>query len=134
MSPEAQRLAIAKACGKGWTLDPDGFWCLPDYTEDLNAMHEAENTLTPFQRRVHGKHLLDTLNEIAVGYVSNYDSQLQSLSRVASAKPAQRAEAFLRTLGLWKESPCADGQCGKYRTMSGGCPVCGDPCQWTLPP
>ena len=63
MSPEAQRIAIAKACG--WVPElwsegrytrwfKDGKYAyqpnhddreLPDYCADLNAMHEAESLL-----------------------------------------------------------------------------------------
>lgn len=77
---------------------------VPDYCNDLNAMHEAENKLTPFQRIKHGHFLQEILNEAVVGFVSNYESELKSLSRVASATAAQRAEAFLRTLGKWEEA------------------------------
>jgi hypothetical protein len=75
-----------------------------DFCNDLNAMHEAENKLTPFQRIKHGHFLQETLNEAVVGFVSNYESELKSLSRVASATARQRAEAFLRTLRKWEET------------------------------
>ena len=117
MNNEQINIAIAKACG--WNRefdgnheepewywippnDPDGDGELPDYCNDLNAMHEAENKLTPFQRIKHGHFLQDILNESVVGFVSNYESQLKSLSRVASAPARQRAEAYLRTIGKWK--------------------------------
>ena len=64
MTPEAQRIAIAEACGwsyeKNETYAPDGaFWWsknpeFPDYLNDLNAMHEAENTLTYEQLNEYG--------------------------------------------------------------------------------
>lgn len=128
MTPEQKRIAIAEACGwRGiseqflvgyapWRtkpyadrvkscsiadLDSIPLDPLPDYCNDLNAMHEAENKLTPFQRIKHGHFLQETLNEAVVGFVSNYESELKSLSRVASATAAQRAEAFGKTLNLW---------------------------------
>ena len=64
--------------------DPDD---LPKYTEDLNAMHEAEKVLT-------------------WGQMGQYCGELDDLETRAShgihATAAQRAEAFLKTLNLWK--------------------------------
>ncbi len=76
---------------------------LPKYTEDLNAMHGAEATLTPYQRQKHAQVLQELLNEAVVGFVEDYARQLAALSRVASATAEQRAEAFLKTLNLWKD-------------------------------
>lgn len=111
MTNEQINIAIAEACG--WTIDEiiplkakesaTGRW-IPDFCNDLNAMHEAEKVLTPFQRIKHGHFLQEILNEAVVGFVSNYESELKSLSRVASATAAQRAEAYLRTLGKWEEA------------------------------
>jgi hypothetical protein len=99
MKPEAQRIAIAEACG--WTESKDGWWSHPtlpcnggadpdppDYLGDLNAMHEAERTI----RQDHDK----------------WGVYLVQLSRTAPecrvfAAASQKAEAFLRTLNLWKE-------------------------------
>jgi len=43
MKPEQQRIAIARACGE----DNDSILrgLIPDYLNDLNAMHEAEQTM-----------------------------------------------------------------------------------------
>ena len=105
MKPEQQRIAIAEACG--WKLVTDNpcyepYWenptgnmiavsCgmrLPDYLNDLNAMHEAEKILSP-------------TSEI------EWHNQLQNVCGCSwrvmiRATAAQRAEAFLRTLSLWK--------------------------------
>lgn len=124
MSPDAQRVAIAEACG--WThvyhesgehVDYDsrsvcpweglrGTWdaerrFVPDYPNDLNAMHEAEKVL---------------LCEYEAGQSSDwleYDRQLKVIteagrgqyrtSKLWHATAAQRAEALLRTLGKWEE-------------------------------
>ena len=109
MNNEQINIAIAETCG--WTIDEriplkekesaTGRW-IPDFCNDLNAMHEAENKLTPFQRIKHGHFLQEILNETVVGFVSNYESQLKSLSRMASAPARQRAEAYLRTIKKWK--------------------------------
>jgi len=104
MNHEAQRIAIAEACGwkliphswktesgvtvTGWkTLKPDGTvsngaaasevsarWNWPSYLSDLNAMHEAEKVLGSQQ-------------------AMNY---FESIRKNATA--TQRAEAFLRAV------------------------------------
>jgi hypothetical protein len=100
MNEEKQRIAIAKACG--WEQfspdkDPD-FWYqpgwrlvvktkdLPDYLNDLNAMHEAEKVLT---------------KEQAEKYVTILCLQVQPTPQLYHATAAQRAEAFLKTIGKW---------------------------------
>ena len=93
MSPEKQRIAIAEACGwrkdkrgLGW-LTPSGEYSeLPDYLNDLNAMHEAE------------KRLRNQFNTVEEAYWRNL-AHVQPHPIYATA--AQRAEAFLRTLNLW---------------------------------
>jgi hypothetical protein len=131
MTPEAQNNAIAKACGQddrwyirkrdmfyrpngsGYTRNPQEAWIVTEaeadkhvypyhepvtklkapvlrYTECLNAMHGAEKVLTPQQ------------------WVS-YWSFLEPLAcrpnntSILHSTAAQRAEAFLRTLNLWKD-------------------------------
>lgn len=93
METELQRIEIAEACG--WKPAPRGRWKLnerverfkPDYLNDLNAMHEAEKTLN----RESGYH-----------EIGGYGLYLVALEHNASATAAHRAEAFLRTLDLWK--------------------------------
>ena len=106
MTHEAQRIAIAKACGwrkdkrgLGW-LSPSGEYSnLPDYLNDLNAMREAEKVLTQgtAEKIIHATN----------AYTSNLARILQcfdtALFQFAHAKAAQRAEAFLRTLNLWTD-------------------------------
>jgi hypothetical protein len=100
MTDEQINAAIAEPCGwravcvngdsgfykgfdNGAELRPD----LPDYTSDLNAMHEAEATLTE-----------DQLWRMAREIERN-DEQWYF-----RATARQRAEAFLRTLGIWEEA------------------------------
>ena len=103
MTPEAQRIAIAEACGwtdifhnsfpRGWlgrkpNEDRDSY-LIPDYPVDLNAMHEAEKVLSVREKQ-------------------NYISTLRNICVVAGCWPEtatadQRAEAFLRTLGKWED-------------------------------
>lgn len=110
MTPEAQRIAIAEACGWYWTgscyalsFDEDGKRvhmhesAMPDYPSDLNAMHEAEKVLTSRQcERYFG--LLATAPY-------NREAGLGASAWQAHATAAQRAEAFLRTIGKWVDSP-----------------------------
>jgi hypothetical protein len=113
MTPEAQRIAIAEACGWKYNSAVD-FWerngsalihgdkgkptHLPDYLLDLNAMHEAEKVLTPAQRE-RFRILLD--QAVHKGFYQ--DGTHHSPDR-SSATAAQRAEAFLRALKLWHET------------------------------
>ena len=124
MSPDKQRIAIAKACGwtyeekviayirpepfKHWT-DPDGeylgLYDIPDYLYDLNAMAEAEKLFIP-------THLEYSNNE---GNWVEYAGHLSKIARtddyelslfcfrMITATAAQRAEAFLKTLNLWTD-------------------------------
>ena len=111
MSPEKQRIAIATACGwritatikYSWVVispsnievawssqggemndKPSSFY-LPDYLNDLNAMHEAEKMLN---------------SEHSHEY---YVQLSMKVNRPFIATAPQRCEAFLRTLGLWEK-------------------------------
>ena len=103
MTPEQKRIKIAEALGythvriiKAIESPPDiGIGhhptephSVPDYLNDLNAMHEAEKVLlTKEQRRKYVRTLFQTTN-------TDWDSHC--------ATAAQRAEAFGLTLNLWK--------------------------------
>lgn len=106
MTHDEMRIAVAEAHGykqyheKGGTdrgitdwegYDPTGkfviFEDLPDYPNDLNAMHEAEKVLTNDQRE-------DYMN-----WLGTCDTEWNSIHATA----AQRREAFLRTIGKWKQ-------------------------------
>ena len=120
MTEEAQRIAIAEACG--WireysdipTWDTSlksykpvrtmlfmrkekGFRAenLPDYLNDLNAMHEAEKILSDNNQMKFRGELVDMMRP-------KYGFESACLLAI-HATAAQRAEAFLRTLNLWKE-------------------------------
>ena len=126
MKEQEQQIAIAKACewvnivspsdiayklipetargkqvpfGRNVMLHPDGFHHeLPDYRNDLNAMHEAEKVVrqdgvrTAFYRR--------HLTSIIVAY--NTMHECMTYPEFATAE--QRAEAFVRTLGDWDKT------------------------------
>lgn len=78
-----------------WTSDP-GYY-LPAYTKDLNAMHKAETATFPLGNMLHYLHELESI-------VAPQHSLKHPDSRYAilTATAAQRAEAFLKTLNLWK--------------------------------
>jgi hypothetical protein len=119
MKPEAQRIAIAEACGwiQGTQFGLTGNLgvtyqkgCkivslngLPDYLNDLNAMHEAEKTLTNAQRRRYVDELVEVhpLHYHPCG--DKQDDRNMATYFLISATASQRAEAFLRTLGKWVE-------------------------------
>lgn len=106
MSPEAQRVAIAEWMGwrrgesvNAWTeeithwVNPRNLGQdLPDFTNDLNAIHAAE------------KHLKDSQIK---QYVANIWRAMhlspEAFIGTIHATAAQRCEALLRTLDLWSE-------------------------------
>lgn len=83
-----------KRCSMGY-MAREGY--LPDYLNDLNAMHDAEETIVDPNAK------LDYVRRL-MGIVDagkNYFPAITDFSTV-SAKAAHRAEAFLRHLNLWK--------------------------------
>ena len=126
MKPELQNAAIAEECRwkykgspgfadlnyKAW-IAPDGqkhYEC-PNYTGDLNAMHEAEKVL----------HAMNDWRLVR-NYFANISPNLNAEDSLDSddwklrhATAAQLARAFLETLGLWVEEeqePCCQ-KCGE---------------------
>ena len=116
MTDKQINTAIAKACG--WTdIRDSGVWhnfapwglppqvkspketssdyisvpnFVPNYCRDLNAMHEAEKTLSESNMFVMA-HFIER-------FVSRHGQHY------FHATARQRAEAFLRTLGMWEEA------------------------------
>lgn len=93
MKPEQQRIAIARACGEDNDSIVRGL--IPDYLNDLNAMHEAEKILSDNNQMKFRGELVDMMRP-------KYGFESACLLAI-HATAAQRAEAFLRTLNLWKE-------------------------------
>ena len=106
MSPEQQRICIAKACG--WTFQPmmgplDFPWMTPskkwedrqanppDYLSDLNAMHEAEKVIRSDKKKWNI-------------YYCHLCKMNGGFRNCMHATAAQRAEAFLRATGKWEEA------------------------------
>jgi hypothetical protein len=102
MTNEQINIAIAKACGwkyeKNETHAPDGsFWWskepeFPNYCNDLNAMHEAE--------KLHA----DDDKWTERYWLALYEAT-QETRWPYDASAAQRAEAFLKTIGKWEGAP-----------------------------
>jgi len=99
MTDEQINIAIAEVCGwkyeKNETHAPDGaFWWsknpeFPDYCNDLNAMHEAEKIFD---------------NALYCRYIDELCTQaIKGKNCMYLATAAQRAEAFLKTVGKWEE-------------------------------
>ena len=117
MTNEQINIAIAEACG--WKVISDTLCCIkpdingdpevepiapmPDYCEDLNAMHEAEKVLIDTGRMMeYGA----VLYWIVVPQIARHDDHFidwMIAGYLTSATARQRAEAFLRTLGEWEE-------------------------------
>jgi len=117
MNPKLQRIAIAEACGWSmyhptkktrnegranyphWISPPppefsdEGLDYPPDYLNDLNAMHEAEKVILDKDDGTWGVYVYE-LGEIG---------RTSVLPRIHTTA-AQRAEAFLRTIGKWEET------------------------------
>jgi hypothetical protein len=111
MDPIKQRTAIAEACGwkmycqeaingnwgtkDKWITAPDGTsqfrHNIPDYLNDLNSMHDAENEMT-----------LDEQDKYAQLLAEMFHGPGWSFALI-HATAAQRVEAFLRTIGKWED-------------------------------
>ena len=130
MTPDEMRIAIAEVCGykkvecplsslgggspckpKPMTYWADECWGgdtigLPDYLNDLNACAEMVKSLSIGQRSVWPMHLREIVARDGKGQ-ENPDTGLLDDTHFYNATAPQRCEAFLRTLGLWKETPSA---------------------------
>ncbi len=110
MNQEKQRIAIAEACGlpKPYSMcfgKVPNTLChsvmvtngvkhgmpIPDYLHDLNAMHEAEKVLR------------DDREAAFRGWLWLAHGQPEMRCAIVHATAAQRAEAFLKTIGKWED-------------------------------
>jgi hypothetical protein len=131
MTNEEMNIAIAEACGLDVIQNPHGYkdrpeawktglftpkaakqrrisWpssatvkVIPDYCNDLNAMHEAERTSTIFKSWRATKTWMDNL--CICSDLGRLPESAPDWAFVLQASSAQRAEAFLKTLGKWEE-------------------------------
>jgi hypothetical protein len=110
MTNQEINAAIAEACG--WNVTTSSFGVpptqtafsklhgydeLPNYCEDLNAMHEAYLTMTEDNQWEFVKTLVD-YTPGSFPLLSRSESLV-----LANATARQRAEAFLKTVGKWEE-------------------------------
>ena len=108
MSPEAQRIAIAEACGWksqrwgskpheiSWITPQQTYGECPDYLNDLNAMHEAE---------LHCLNFNDQESDDIFKYLCALTTICgHDITFVLHATAKQRAEALLKTIGRWDDS------------------------------
>ena len=114
MSEEEQRIAIAEACGwtKTWAEKGTGQMefhshpvPLPDYLNDLNAMHEA----VAYAKTQYNDPESDGLLFCEATYIMTLNVLLDRNHWdcefcIVEATAAQRAEAFLKTIGQYKGS------------------------------
>lgn len=119
MTEQEQQIAIGEACGvciPDWRYNGAGHYCTkcgrvdydaigkakhppePDYLHDLNAMHEAENL-----RGLNPVDYIEKLAKIVNAEMAEGWSGLNDVFLVRHATATQCAEAFLRTIGKWKE-------------------------------
>jgi hypothetical protein len=101
MTQEEQRTAIAEACGwkTGYRDAVSSVTALPNYLNDLNAMHEAEKVLTKVNWGGYAAELYRITDAHNHGISPNHH-----WLAVAFSTATQRAEAFLRTIGKWEEA------------------------------
>jgi hypothetical protein len=101
MTKEQINIAIAEACGwkpaprERWELDGRVEQFSPDYCNDLNAMHEAENHLPSDKKEDYWYQLYENCRRSVFSRVEDNYKMLHATAR-------QRAEAFLRAINKWK--------------------------------
>lgn len=124
LTPRQKHIKIAEACGAKWEVrepntcfvcngsiygveGPNGAFisiCLPDYTNDLNAMSKAEATLTDAQESMYGQYLAEEVCKLQ-NDGCNFDGALmysnRELTALVKATAAQRVDAFLLTVDLY---------------------------------
>ncbi len=118
MTIEQQNVAIAEACGwhgiktgfEGTALGPigmfgptRGYQHIPNYVNDLNRMHDAEKVLLDDKSDSYARfdlYLHHLENRVCADRKLDIDEDEWN-AHIAFATAAQRAEAFLRTIGKW---------------------------------
>lgn len=124
MKAEEQRIAIAEWCGwkqsqpgvtgeRRWVLKdgdvPSYIGALPDYLNDLNAMHEAEERLDYSEYphyTLRDRYALNLLRMVATNPKPGFnwgDNCDADFFKVAHATAAQRVEVLLKTIGKWED-------------------------------
>ena len=134
MTPDAQNIAIAESLGKTGILrhkrpehmrrdsaesdfvitvesESGGREELPNYTGSLDACAKFEAALPEEKQSDYAWYLVqicDPFERFSIWKSPNdlaiWEMSLSDCFTCASAKPAQRCEAYLRTIGKWQES------------------------------
>jgi hypothetical protein len=103
--PELEERAATFIMPEKWIMDPAGELRfrhhIPDYCNDLNAMHEAEKVLTPTHNPCAGESQWSSYLAW-LGYCG--ENNTSEVFQCVHATARQRAEALLRTIGKWKEA------------------------------
>lgn len=126
MTDNEIRIAVAEACPQVFSLTPhhpEKIWCktlgrFVDPLDDLNAMHAAWLTLSEADRIV----FAETLFAITKGdvvdwgyYPGEMEINWDEIGTAINATARPRAEAFLRTIGKWKDEPTSSPQIQKQK-------------------
>ena len=117
MTPEKQRVVIAEACGwqrcyvnsdEFYGVNPNGIYTImPNYPFSLNAMHDAEKFILSTDLYIQYVNYLFRSVGLNRTYYMGATPEVFPADRqfaVFHATAAQRAEAFLRTIGKWEEA------------------------------
>ena len=118
LTPEQQRIKVAELAG--WTHinidEPDSGYCpgqgmpglcaLPDYLNDLNAMHKAENTIPQGDKQRQYVCVLASLFTMNEMHLQHFFPEWKADTKwptdcvimLMSATAAQRAEAFVAVM------------------------------------
>lgn len=104
MTNDEMRVAIAESVGWKYAHIQESAYIqshVPDYCNDLNAMHEAESTI--FNSDVASKYAYE-LHKIVHSpeMPTNHNFCINCFQLLLHATATQRAEAFLRTIGKWR--------------------------------
>ena len=111
MDKQKQRISIAESLGWSYVKDNgqglfgmepgcESMAFVPEYLNDLNACHEFEKTLTKDQWQAYLLNLVDVVSRTRGN--EDPDTNAEAGFLLVTATAEQRAEACLRTKGLWQ--------------------------------
>lgn len=122
MTEREQQIAIAEFCGWKLSKETDRFGNayyqkgedyrragefprtatpIPDYLNDLNAIHEVVNHFSFHQRENYNAKLFQVVSGVNQSIAI---TEPNYIFQALNATAAQRCEALLRTIGEWQES------------------------------
>jgi hypothetical protein len=103
MTQEKKRIKLAKADGEDNDSIVRGL--IPDYFNDLNAVHDLENVLNDEQARTYAYALYDLANGFKFDgdpwTPDIFEASMDGVVDMVRATAAQRAEAIGLALNLW---------------------------------